>query len=62
MEEINRIIWEKYPDFEGVQPKTAGNMFIYEITETTEDNLIFKRILRVKTDESGNILTISESK
>ncbi len=62
MEEINRIIWEKYPDFKGVQPKIAGNTYIYEITETTEDHLKLKRILRVKTDESGKILNISEGK
>lgn len=62
MEKINRIIWKKYPDFEGVQPKIVGGTYIYEITETTEDHVKFKRTLRVKTDESGNILTISESK
>lgn len=62
MEEINRIIWEKYPDFKGIQPKIIGNTSVYEITETTEDYALFKRILRVKTDESGKILTISESK
>ena len=62
MEAINRIIWEKYPDFEGVQPKNIGYTFIYEKIEITEDQVEFKRILRVTTDESGNILTISESK
>ena len=62
MEAINRIIWEKYPDFKGIQPKIIGNTSVYEITETTEDHAVFKRTLRVNTDENGNILTVSESK
>lgn len=66
VDKINSEIYRDYPFYKGVKPKVAeqngGLLLVYEKCEKTADGLNLPMSLRVKTDSSGKIKSVSGSR
>ena len=66
VDKINSEIYRDYPFYKGVKPKVteqnSGLLLVYERCEKTADGLNLPMSLRVKTDSSGNIKSVSGSR
>lgn len=64
--QINRQIYQRFPEVDGVQPKKqslANNtLLIYQATVTLPGGKTMKRMIRVTVDSHGSIIKVSSSR